>query len=203
MLRRGTSKRALGQRSRRQRERATCLRLDQGPIHPFPRAEDDHIPTPNTRPHSPSVEHDDTDSDFVPLARRPYIEPINTLTFGQMNITCNLCAALHWMDERIKASSKSSPRFSHCCHHGKVRLDPLLDPPGELQQLFTAQLTQAKEFRENIRQYNSALAFTSFTVKEKHNNSEGGGPWVWKSGYTIYHRAGTLFPDANNNPKYT
>jgi hypothetical protein len=70
----------------------------------------------------------------------------------------------------------------------------------------------AKHFRDRIRQYNSALAFTSFTAKEKTDNvsgepiqnvnADGGGPWVWKSGYTIYHRVGTLFPDTANNPCY-
>lgn len=33
-------------------------------------------------------------------------------------------------------------------------------------------------------------------------NKGSRGPWVWKSGYTIYHRAGALFPDAENDPKY-
>lgn len=118
-----------------------------------------------------------------------------------MNVTCNLCSAFHWAAERIKHSSLSSPQFSRCCHHGKVFLDPLPVPPEELQTLFTAQSTQAKEFRVKIRQYNSALAFTSFTTNKKDVNSGGGGPWVWKSGYTIYHRAGSLLP-TERNPKY-
>jgi len=106
------------------------------------------------------------------------------------------------LDERLKDSPISSPHFCQCCHHGKVRLDSLLDPPEELRSLLTSQSTKANEFRERIRQYNSALALTSFTAKETNDNIAGGGPWVWKTGYTIYHRAGTLIPNAQDDPKY-
>ena len=63
-------------------------------------------------------------------------------------------------------------------------------------------MREAKEFRENIRRYNCALAFTSFTAKIKDVNGGGGGPWVWKTGYTIYHQAGTILPHTENNPRY-
>jgi Helitron helicase-like domain at N-terminus len=119
-----------------------------------------------------------------------------------MNITCVHCGAYHWLDERLKNSSKTSPLFSHCCHSGKVRLLRLPDPPEPLHSLLTATSTEAKEFRESIRQYNCALAFTSFTAKEEDVNSGGGGPWVWKTGYTIYHRAGSLFADVAARSTY-
>lgn len=139
---------------------------------------------------------------MLPIARRHYIEPINPVCFGRMDILCTHCAAHHWLDERVSGSSLSHPRFSHCCHHGTVLFERLRDPPEELKLLFTAQSSQAKEFRERIRQYNSALAFTSFTTTERNDNSQGSSPWVWKTGYTIYHRAGTIFPDAENDPMY-
>ena len=119
-----------------------------------------------------------------------------------MNIICLHCHTHHWLDERLKDSPISSPRFNHCCHHGRVRLERLPDPPEQLRSLFTAQSTKAKEFRERIRQYNAALAFTSFTAKETNDNSAGGGPWLWKTGYTIYHRAGALLPNTQEDPKY-
>jgi hypothetical protein len=139
---------------------------------------------------------------MLPIARRHYTEPTNAVSFGRMNILCSHCAAHHWLDERVSGSSMSRPRFPHCCHHGTVLLERLRDPPEELKSLFTAQSSQAKEFRERIRQYNSALAFTSFATTERNDNSGGTGPWVWKTGYTIYHRAGTIFPNAINNPSY-
>jgi hypothetical protein len=119
-----------------------------------------------------------------------------------MNITCVQCKAFHWLAEHVK-SSKTNPRFSHCCHHGKVHLPHLRDPPQPLLSLFTAPSTEGKQFWESIHQYNSALAFTSFTVKQQDVNSSRGGPWVWKTGYTIYHCAGTLFPNIPATPSYS
>lgn len=147
------------------------------------------------------------------VARRPYLEPIPPQRFGSMTQKCVHCHALHWLDERVKNSSKSDPEFARCCHHGKVSLPKLPQPPDRLRNLYTNDDADAKHFRERIRQYNSALAFASFTAKEKTENTSGnatrnvnaggGGPWVWKSGYTIYHRVGTIFPDAPENARYS
>lgn len=138
----------------------------------------------------------------TPLGRRMYSEPILQVQFGRMQVTCEYCKAFHWIEERLKHSSTSHPVFSHCCHHNKVRLPALPLPPPKLRYLLTSSSTDARQFREHIRQYNSALAFTSFTAKEDNMNKTGRGPWVWKSGYTIYHRAGNLFPDTAASPKY-
>ena len=140
-----------------------------------------------------------------PIARRPYVEPLIPVSFGSMNVQCIACHAFHWQDERLRNSSGSNPQFSRCCHHGKVKLPALPAPPDGLHRLFTSESSDAKQFRKRIRQYNSALTFTSFTANDKsmtNVNSSGGGPWVWKCGYTIYHQAGGLFPEAGNNPTY-
>jgi hypothetical protein len=65
-----------------------------------------------------------------------------------------------------------------------------------------ADMSDAKHFRNVIQQYNSALAFTSFTAKETNDNSLNHGPWVWKFGYTIYHHVGSLIPNAVCDAKY-
>jgi hypothetical protein len=119
-----------------------------------------------------------------------------------MKYTCSYCHAYHWMDEKTVNSTKKNPLFSKCCHQGKVHLENLPDPPQLLCALLTDDTTDAKHFRDSIRQYNSVLAFTSFTSKEKNEINDGGAPWIWKSGYTIYHRARTLFPQASRDPKY-
>jgi hypothetical protein len=96
----------------------------------------------------------------------------------------------------------SEPVFSKCCHNGKVYLYPLLYPPEPLFMLLTNNTSEAKHFRMKIQQYNSVLAFTSFTSKERNNNNDGFGPWIWKTRYTIYHCAGTLFPDTHATPTF-
>src|SRR6266446_3261740 len=140
------STRALGQPRRRARERAArSHHIDLDCQHEL------HVPTPP--------------------ARRAYVEPANVVTFGRMNVQCLFCGAFHWLHERLKASSTTSPAFPRCCHHGAVSLDPLPDPPQQLKALFTTHSTVANEFRENIRQYNCALAFTSFLSKETHEDA--------------------------------
>ncbi len=119
-----------------------------------------------------------------------------------MNKKCNICAAYHWFDERVKSESLSSPVFSLCCHHGQVQLDPFPNPPEPLHTLLISQYPYAKQFQKHIQQYNCTLVFTSFMVRDKTDNNRGHGPWVWKSGYTIYYYIGALYPEAVNDPKY-
>ena len=102
----------------------------------------------------------------LPLGQRPYMEPSNPLSFGRMNVKCSDCSAFHWLDEHLKHSSILHPEFSHCCHHSKVSLDPLPTPPEALRKLFSSHSRDAKRFRKQICQYNSALAFTSFNANE-------------------------------------
>ena len=89
-----------------------------------------------------------------PLARCPYFEPINELSFEEMNVLCSLCHAFHWLAEHVKHSPTSAPQFSSCCHHGKVSLHELPKPPQWLQNLFTLQ-----RFR-NVK--NCKLCYMSF-----------------------------------------
>ncbi|KAJ7711850.1 hypothetical protein B0H16DRAFT_1744794 [Mycena metata] len=65
------------------------------------------------------------------------------------------------MAERVAKSSLANPQFGMCCNHGKVVLAPLDALPADLENLFAEDSAQAKEFRKNIAQYNTALSFTS------------------------------------------
>ena len=171
-------------------------------VHPSSESRRTHSSTLLARRRRQRSERSTAHLNAIPHGRRPYVEPIEELAFGYMNARCRHCHALHWLAERLKRSSLSSPQFSLCCHNGKVLLPSLPHPPQQLHRLFVDDTTDAKQFREKIRQYNCALAFTSFTAKELDVNSRGGGPWVWKAGYTIYHRTGTLFPNIPCTPTY-
>ena len=143
--------------------------------------------------------------DALPIAWRLYLEPLLPISFSHINIKCIAYKAFHWLDECLKQSSVSNPLFSCCCHNGKVTLPALPAPPNGLHQLFTSESSNTKQFRRCICQYNSALAFTSFTTNNKNMiniNNGSGSPWVWKCGYMIYHHAGGLFPEAGNDPMY-
>ena len=107
-----------------------------------------NLPPPSQ---SPTIEDMERPHISLPVARQTYLEPINPVSFGHMNIKCELYAAFHWIEECLKDSSTSSPRFSCCCHQGKVHLDRLPHPSEQIKVLFTGDTREAKEFRENIR----------------------------------------------------
>jgi hypothetical protein len=96
----------------------------------------------------------------------------------------------------------TAPIFSHCCHRGKVILAPLPAPPSTIRSLLSDQTTQARHFHRHIWQYNCCFAFTSFCSNDNNIYLNGRGPWMWKTGYQIYHSAGTLLPADGEQPSY-
>ena len=111
-----------------------------------------------------------------------------------MSTRCGDCQALHWNAERttgkiylyiyiylqtvkdILGTAISAKKFTACCNQGKVQLPYLAEPPEYLQYLLSSTDAEAKTFRKNIRQYNSALAFTSvkYNVDDRTYRTLGG-----------------------------
>jgi len=77
-----------------------------------------------------------------------------------MNEICQHCNALHWK-ELLSAASEKNKYWNSCCIAGKVRLDNLKTPPPFLKDLYDDLSEYSKQFKENIRRYNAAFAFTS------------------------------------------
>lgn len=142
----------------------------------------------------------------LPPARRPYVEPIERHDLGRMDVRCPSCDALHWDGERLSASSRTNPKFGTCCDSGKVSLPLLPDPPAALRQLFTDETRDAKQFREHIRQYNSAFAFISLgvDVDETINGRDRSNPapYVFRIHGELCHRSGSLLPGPGRAPRY-
>ena len=124
------------------------------------------------------------------IARRPYEEPPRH-DLGPMDVSCKHCKALHWMDEKTANSSKTNSAFGSCCNHGKVKLPAIRDPPERLRALFVANDAQAREFRDNIRQYNMAFAFTSVGVMEDIGVNRRGA-WVFRILGQLSHYSGAF-----------
>ncbi|KAJ7732052.1 hypothetical protein DFH07DRAFT_680258, partial [Mycena maculata] len=138
----------------------------------------------------------------LPPARRPYTEPETRHDLGRMDVKCRHCGALHWMAEKIAKSSETNPQYGMCCNHGKVVVERLEEPPAELQALLVDNTTQAKEFRKNIAQYNTALSFTSLGVTEDHSINNGGGPPIFRIHGELCHQSGALLPSEGHKPVY-
>jgi hypothetical protein len=75
-----------------------------------------------------------------------------------MDIECGNCEARHWITEAVIGSNQC---FESYCKRGDAMLEYLQMPPPFLRALFEGDNPQARSFCQNIRAYNSALAFTS------------------------------------------
>ena len=90
-----------------------------------------------------------------------------------------------------------------CCYSGKVSLPPLQPVPPELYHLLTDHHDpRAKAFRDEIRNYNNALAMTSVGRQVDHSLNNGGGPWVFKLHGQLTHRIGSLLPRPVSTPSF-
>jgi hypothetical protein len=74
-----------------------------------------------------------------------------------MDEVCSECQSINFKNEK-----PSDGKFTLCCHKGKVKLEPLEPYPELLKALLTDKKhPNYANFIENIRSYNSALAFAS------------------------------------------
>ncbi|KAL3616055.1 hypothetical protein CASFOL_040349 [Castilleja foliolosa] len=86
------------------------------------------------------------------------VRTYNYLDNGDCECVCEHCAALFWFAERATCGSTIlSPKYTHCCKRGAIRLPLPVRPPDLLRQLF-----DNDRFMENIRAYNNMFAMTSF-----------------------------------------
>ena len=108
---------------------------------------------------------------------------------GSMSAKCRHCNAKKWPTE--------PPGM--CCAKGKVDVPLLGNPPEPLRALLTENTSLSKEFRENIRKYNSCFVMTSF---QAHTLVEPGFMPTFKVQGQIYHNIGPLTPAAEQQPQF-
>ncbi|CAG8750772.1 9279_t:CDS:1 [Cetraspora pellucida] len=127
-------------------------------------------------------------------------QELNYHTLGNMDHKCSICKAKMWLDERKSNSSIKSPVFMTCCANSKVLLPPLQELPPFLNVLLTRTNTQSHLFHQNIRLYNSALAFTSIGAKIDHSVTSTRSIYTFRIYGEMYHNIGTLLPDHESCP---
>ena len=74
--------------------------------------------------------------------------------------------------------------------------------PELLRTLFTSESKRAKDFRDKIRSYNSALSFVSFGATLETPVGAGRGPPVCVLHGALYHHSYTLQPLQGQPPKF-
>jgi hypothetical protein len=139
----------------------------------------------------------------IPLARREFDGSHRGLrhTLGEMTTMCGKCNALHFLDERAASSSCANPQFTLCCAQGKVTLPPLTPPPEPLRRLLASNETDVKDFRQHIRFYNSAFAFTSMGANLDTSVAQPGN-YTYRLRSELYHRMGSLLPQPGEVRKF-
>ena len=120
--------------------------------------------------------------------RRSQNDPKLNHDLGRMDNLCNHCGAFIW-----KSENKSL-----CCANGQVTLPPLPPPPLFLQQLFSGTDAKCRTFRDNIRAYNSSLAFASLGVNVEFLPP---GVYCFKIHGEVHHSVGPLLPDPTRNER--
>jgi len=96
-----------------------------------------------------------------------------------------------WIKER-SAKSNNHPQFFMCCENGKVLLSNLPTTPQELEVLLTSKESNVIKFRDQIRMYNSVLAFTLFDAKVDESVTGGPGLYSFRIQGELYHKIESL-----------
>jgi hypothetical protein len=121
---------------------------------------------------------------------------------GEMDTICGFCSAKMWIKERSANSTNNNPQFSLCCENGKVLLPNLPATPQELEVLLTSKESSAVKFRNEIRMYNSVLAFISFGAKVDDSVIGSPGPYSFRIQGELYHKIGSLCPTEGQCPQF-
>lgn len=87
--------------------------------------------------------------------------PIHTL--GQMNVECKFCKSLNFECEKPKDGN-----FTYCCQKGKLQLKPI-NCTNFIKKLYMGNDFRSKNFLNNIRSYNSAIAMASMGAPGNRN----------------------------------
>jgi hypothetical protein len=82
--------------------------------------------------------------------------------------------------------------FGICCKNRKIDLPELQEPPVFLEQLLNGDDQRSRNFRKNIRSYNSMFAFTSTTGVVDKEINKGHGAYVFHMHDQNYHHIETL-----------
>ena len=132
----------------------------------------------------------------------PTIDDMN-----RMDKSCQHCSAKYWLCEKTsgKAGDPQSLKFNHCCSDGKEVLPKMGDlrQVPELLQLFNGNDNSSRDFRDNIRAYNSLLSFTSCGAKvDESLMVDRTGVFTYRIHGEMYHLIGSLLPEEGRMPQF-
>ena len=116
-----------------------------------------------------------------------------------MDQVCQHCNSFNFKDEKT-----SDGDFTSCCHKGKVQLPLFQNTPIEIVKLLTEDNQESKNFRENIRNYNTANAFASTVCKMDENLMKKKGTYLFRiNGEVNHYTSQSLNPQVDQDPTYS
>ncbi|PIC25660.1 hypothetical protein B9Z55_018506 [Caenorhabditis nigoni] len=122
---------------------------------------------------------------------------------GPLSEECSNCQARHFKDE---VKGKKLDTITFCCGAGDVKLDDkFVNFPPLIKDLFVGSSDKfmngrSKNFKTNIRQFNTAFATASLGATL--DTPPGNGPYTFKIHGQVYHSVGPLHPASGKTPKY-
>ena len=102
-----------------------------------------------------------------------------------------------------KLSQSDTITFSACCGNGNIKLPPLKDPPDLLKNLLTGNTQRNKQFCDNIRAYNSNLAFASLCLTGQEFKFKNPGPYCYRINGQLYHALSQMQPEHAKPPTFS
>ena len=121
---------------------------------------------------------------------------------GSMSYRCSGCNALMWLMEKTGGTAQD-PLFQMCCSQGEKIAHLLTDTPAYIKSLLQSNNPESRDFKTNIRAYNSALSFTSLGVElDQSVNNSRHGAYCFRIHGSLYHRIGSLLPEEGEQPKF-
>ena len=131
---------------------------------------------------------------------------VNTQDVGDMNHVCSACGALTFKGEKYYGKlveNQPTATFSLCCSDGDVKLPPIKDPPQLLQSLLTGKTHRDRNFHQNIRAYNSSLAFAALGLTGQEYKFRTAGPYCYHINGQLYHTISQLQPETGKPPGFS
>ena len=119
-----------------------------------------------------------------------------------MSHQCSACGALMFKGEQSKDQSHNGT-FSLCCSHGHVKISPIREPPNVLKALLTGSTQRDWNFRNNIRAYNSSLAFASMCLTGKEFKFTTNGSYCNRINGQVYHAISQMQPKNGKAPAFS
>jgi hypothetical protein len=135
-------------------------------------------------------------ADLRNVARCVDFNSVERHDLGRMEVECPFCQAEMWLEERLTESSKVNPKFGLCCNKGGYTVQELKATHPTIHSLLSGNTAESRDFKSNIRVYNSKFNFTSLGVTFDQRVMRSRGTYAFRIHGSMYHNIGSLLPES-------